>query len=1764
MKIKLNIKINSLLYNNDPIAINILKEKELYEKYKNYDKEVQNKIVNNIILEVNKDDTVDYIKKKLSLFLFEKIKNKKNQKTCFYCFSDKNINNNKLNEIIILDKQFQDKKIKEEDEEDEEMKDFLEDLDLDLDDEDLDLDLDLDDEEEEIEQTGGNSKKNNKYSKIMICHNCCKCYLFDKYFNIDFEYFNDIYPFPEIINLSTKDDIFGYKFINNQRKKIELMINDIELNNPFENISQINKEFLLKNKKNKLVDYLNLIRINDKKYHKYIKNTSFLLLNNYDLDKENNINFYYLPEICLYNKKYKSKCLDLYSKLYFPYMDYPNYYLKYIHKDMDYNYLPCITKKFVKDENKYSVEELILSQEENISYWGDKYNNYDKLIKEINKIEVTRNYKEYTSKIFYKINNNQNTNNLINFQNIYHLFKLDKDIPYLSSYVASESIVLEKVFKEKLEEINNKKWKIFNKNTVNFRLLLPEGLIDEEHYFQVNLYENMKLEVNISLPSEKLIFITKEKLLKINNTVNKLIKRLNKIDIFNISGLKIPLSNNKFEEWNIKDEGTNINAMNCYLKIESKIDLDNIIKVLNIFNSCMKIYYQRDFNFINNNFRYKRINNVDISDITDNYIYYTYNLIVTEFNLENEREIKKKLIESISREFDKKYEESYSILENYTHRFKSFEIKPPNYGLYFNVKQPEEWIDIESDKYNYKINVMGLRNYSDWDKMKKFLLKLLYITENFVSDKNNIKNIINICNLDEDDVKKKEKVIISKDSYIGYQQEKFQANIKLREIEEDIKIIKNKEKNNELVKQKEKIIKRIQDLETLILKKKKVIKKMGSNKIATYIQRLQNVYPYLKLTCGECGLYSSSKECLSCNIPLQKSQYSKQCQKKRQPMGTSMNNEIQPEIIDFNEMYEKERFNEFQKYKVQLGGKYSIKLQYDIKNESELEELLNLFEIEQQTETIKKRKKILLDYLIKLYNDKYYNIKEKIIIEKLNLEDKINEINKMNVKGLKKNFLYFTVYKLIKKWNKPNLKKIYNKFKNTIVCPKNIEECLDMEFKKFSKKYTTLFEDIQKKETLVQNISLENMVKDINKQQTNYLYRKDKYGNVVQSTMRFKNKAISCPNFDDNKNNTLVGFLDIDPSSNMIKNLPKDKDNSSKIRDMVCQPCCFVAKKDSISGKTILDKKYVRNMNFCKGKINWKQYLKVLEEDTIDINYISTNASLNKNKTYGKLPKLLHNLFNKYNRLYNFKKSDKLEDNLFINFSTNLLKKSSGFVLKGIEQVKNPIFSLLSNVLNLSKEKIVEDIKEKLKTDKNLFNSLNGGKVNIKFGSIDKYINYLNNNKVEFRWIYDILSTSKLFKKYPEGINFIIFKEVFNSINNTEDIIIKDYEDILYEEYYDINKHHVFIYEYPSKELEPIVLKHPNNLKDTTYFTLNENNKIYEFKFFKKNKKNIIYIQKFLEFINNWINKILKTNILTARKLEKKYKIKTQIIDNFNKVLFILTDNNNLIPIIPSKYNNDYNIKKMKSLNDIKDNLKSYKYTIQFINNFSKEINDKNYKYTKLVLDKENKNIVGIQLINQLIIPVIEEKYLENDEIISNDKLFYKINNALYKKNIPKVYFDFIKEKYDFEVYQRLLLEFSNYLKLNINTKKIIEKLLENNKPENKNKIKDLVLDIINEIVIFKESETINYNNLEKNKNNIRELCGTNKDNMFCEKDNNNYKLIISYDNKNKFIGLLIENLISNKQIQSQLINNNINKIININNYVNDNIHIFQKKEPEF
>jgi hypothetical protein len=210
--LKIKIKLESLLYNNDDKALSNLKKLNINTD--EYDKEIVKDIVNEIELNVRDDYSIDYLLKKLSRTLFDKIdgyKRDKNLNTCVYCFADGDRKNpENKNKIIIIDQNVHPV-------DEVETQEHIDNMDIDefegseiviTDDEDYDSD-DSDDSSLSLVSAnygagiGGGQNGN----KIFICNNCKKVYFFDEYsdWRKDYTNYKGIFPFPELIYLRNNE-----------------------------------------------------------------------------------------------------------------------------------------------------------------------------------------------------------------------------------------------------------------------------------------------------------------------------------------------------------------------------------------------------------------------------------------------------------------------------------------------------------------------------------------------------------------------------------------------------------------------------------------------------------------------------------------------------------------------------------------------------------------------------------------------------------------------------------------------------------------------------------------------------------------------------------------------------------------------------------------------------------------------------------------------------------------------------------------------------------------------------------------------------------------------------------------------------------------------------------------------------------------------------------------------------------------------------------------------------------------------------------------------------------------------------------------------------------------------------------------------------------------------------------------------------------------------------------------------------------------------
>lgn len=1851
---KFNMILNGIAYNNDEEALKYMIN--LDKKYEIFDKEIESVIFNEFKIRFHNDDFISHIKKKMIIYLLTRLKDKK---TCNYCFD-----NDKKNEII-----YYSKKTKENTQKNLEKKE-LEELGIDFDL--LDDDFDLFGDENKKTNNLLLRKENTKLKDdmepekiIFCCHNCMKIYYkYDQVLDItdnkSLLNYKNILPFQDSIymwveDFNDEDYQLSHSLIwKNKNDLIELSIDNNNFINPYDHIEKINEKFInnKKNSKEYLIKFLKLYKNKDNYFPKIIDNSNKLIEEFYiheedEFDKSKiniktfkDINFSLFQDLALYYARgvNKYKHIDLYSNLYYPFMDFKTFYIRFIiqEKTDTQKFISSYESSIKYDDDKYSIKKTIIP-------WLSYFEKYDDIIDHFEEIKGYGEYETYTTKVFFDFNNiNRNKNeNIIIFSNIIHLFEMTQKIPFLNTYLSEESQVLEKYYNPLHEDLQKYNWTIQNKNIIQFKILLSKEIKqingaeqNNDYYYQLNLYENGKIEVTISLPMISNIYMSRSYINDIiQPDIEEFVDKLNSLNIFQINYDQLELLK------------PTINSINFYFKIPNAYDFDKIQGQLNNLQKCLYPYFIRDFDISSRSFRYIRIKNTEETNLTDKLIYSLYK----EFSsfTENEKQIEQQIINSLQLQFNISDIRASHLYGNYISRYKNFNIKPPSFGIFFFLSEPELW----KGKY-LKLSALGIRSFNDIKKIKTFLSKLYFLIDKFsepekITDKN-ISFLYNLCYVE----KFQKKEIESKDEIMILQQEKMQCNFDLNLINEKV------EKNNKdidkktLLDNKKKIRQRITLLEKEINFKKKNVKLKNTNYFK-YLTRLQQKFPNLDV--------------ISCDSSMI-NQYSKQCQKKRQPMGTGEG--IQPMIIDFDKTIELEKIENNKKitcnYETpdkkklkanQTGGNISdkylistdfedsniyeewgnenkpelypgklllskclkgkIKESYKIKDLKEVikkykinysddiskndicnfikqienqKEITNMYKtlyaegvFEEEGEKKKLKNVLAMRYSRFQYNkNKFYTddeiaffykelgIKDKKISNKifqnvlmemiieydLNKEiliefcDLTHIINLFSDNLIKIRVLYEIFYLYSNYWKEEHIREFFKiLYPGDILHKKYLDE-IYLFFEVFNTNFMK-YEHVLKTNKY-SNITLDDFIK-----KTNILIRTNEMGSIIQSVLKFNNKALTCPNFDDDKNNSMVGFLDLP-----INNIPQDLSDAN-IRNNYCQPCCFSSKVNLNSKETIMQVNYTKNVLFCTGKITYDEYKDILKNEQRRKNYISTNNSLNNPGTYGILTNNLSNFFNNYINLYNDMNKKKLPNIFMSNFKNNILK-SPGFVLKGINQFN----SYLNNILdatNYKKKKLINDLEMAMKRDKNLFYSLNQGELYIKYKTITAYIQALNNDIITPFLINDIISRKNILKKYPNGINVFIFKE------NKQDITLESYDFILKKSFISDDKTALYLYNYSTSFYETIALKLPKTNGD--YILFNKNNDIDDFSEYNE------VLNNFKSLVDKWYL-FIEPKIFTIQdiitKLDKK-NINGQLVDVFKKSLFLIYKNV-LIPLKPQGFdsnipiiNTDDNL--IKIINKYKKSLSS---TLKYIKLFSIKINDKTYNFNKYVI-KDNK-IIGIELTNELLIDVIPQvitdKTVYNN--VSKKIFFYEVNNVIFKEEKHKKSLDDIIEEYDEELFNYFKSEIANYININEKIKNKLINIINKKEDlmEDKTKtfgvvdlhlkIKKIINDIYTDLFInVSDSNVIKF---VKNKINIRKLCSDIdknevKKSPFCDIDESGIiKMTIPEYKKQIFINIFSDNLLSNTIFSQVILMNKINPIIDKNLFISNENNLYVKK----
>jgi hypothetical protein len=521
-----------------------------------------------------------------------------------------------------------------------------------------------------------------------------------------------------------------------------------------------------------------------------------------------------------------------------------------------------------------------------------------------------------------------------------------------------------------------------------------------------------------------------------------------------------------------------------------------------------------------------------------------------------------------------------------------------------------------------------------------------------------------------------------------------------------------------------------------------------------------------------------------------------------------------------------------------------------------------------------------------------------------------------------------------------------------------------------------------------------------------------------------------------------------------------------------CMPCCF--KKDQKVSQNISKKNYYLK---CTNQLT--ETIAAPKKIIGDKLYILRDTNKVQEGRFSSLPDLIDVFFNKSLNKINVIKNH------------YLISSPGGYFFKyGTKQDKYPLFNAVSATSTYSVEDIINNMVLAMEKDNNLqiFTSLNNGDVRTRFGTVDKFIDYIKNNDyLDINILGDFLMIPGIASK--DGLNIFIFekktrimKESLEKKRIQEDFLPLCLNKENTDFYHDHNRDNIILIK-EHKKYFPIFLVAKGDKFDR---------KIMLKKVFKYEKKDDNIINHILKYYKMSCSEILfKPNIKilinndTAKSAYKKLsnlgiQFKNQIIDQRNKCKFLVTKDNIIIPVKQS--GSIYNLNILKDISNVVMNFdemveklykynkkvpsnmklnptgvyfinvsgKTYKISSIIINNTSSiPIKNKEYTQSKIMSIAKKYKIAGFVIENNPIYDVIDREILKGEENIIVDKRILMVNNRNYTN----------------ESYELFRLEFSNFLRSNDNIMKKIERLLINkklSKNEKRNKIKKIIFRISN------------------------------------------------------------------------------------------------------
>lgn len=502
-----------------------------------------------------------------------------------------------------------------------------------------------------------------------------------------------------------------------------------------------------------------------------------------------------------------------------------------------------------------------------------------------------------------------------------------------------------------------------------------------------------------------------------------------------------------------------------------------------------------------------------------------------------------------------------------------------------------------------------------------------------------------------------------------------------------------------------------------------------------------------------------------------------------------------------------------------------------------------------------------------------------------------------------------------------------------------------------------------------------------------------------------------------------------------------------------CMPCCF------INDPVLSDKKEKRDYFLrCIGKLKTpkeKQKSNVIGDRL----YILQDTNKIQEGRLSFLPNYLDFFFN-----FVLGKIKTIKHHYLV------LSKTGYFFKFGTPQFTYPFLNAVASLMDTNVNTIKAKIISRLEEDKNnkIFTSLNNGDIKTRFGTKEKYIDYIKTDTLlDFKYINNIISVPGILDE--EGLNIIVFnqtKQVIKSVLE-KDVHKEDFTILCQntEEIFDLSdeeKTNIIIIK-ENKGYYPVVMVIKNN----------ENTKNIEIiKRFKYMDDSLNIINNIFDFHRHNCKTNFLGNIGTKNKLktsketyyilnglkDSKFHGKYQIADTRNKIIYIITKNSTFVPVRPS--GSIYSLTIVKNVENqyikLTDMIKQLQ-ELYIASNKELPVKPIGVYYDSIDKKKNSINIIAVMTKSHDSVPVIPENvpinWVKKNKLnMKNQPLFDKIDKELEKGRDNYLVDERIKRvnehQYFRESYELFRLEFSEFIDLpdNARIKAKLERIINNKK----------------------------------------------------------------------------------------------------------------------